>query len=156
MLLQCVRYVVQNNFFGLECTPQNPKVKRDAVPPNVLPGEHDRKQQQVLLEEDVLKPQSGCLGDGKRRSAETKEECFKTTGAVVCEHWDQVLQSDQVYPEQSKADSPAMVEEVAEDHLQYATETKDCHSLHLSSTENITSTSNIYDDEIWESSGAVV
>lgn len=156
MLLQCVRYVVQNNFFGLEGTLQNPMVKRDAIPPNVLPREHDRQQQQVLLEEDVLKSQSGCLGGGKRRSAESKEEGFKTTGAVGCEHWDRVLQSDQEYSEQSKVDSPAIVEEVAEDHLQYAEETKDCHSLHLASTENITSTSNIYDDEIWESPGAVV
>lgn len=44
-------------------------------------------------------------------------------------------------------------EEVDMDLIQNA---KDCHSHDLTVTENITPARNVYDDEIWESSGGAL
>lgn len=78
---------------------------------------------------------------------------------------DQRLENGHVCSEPSKdppADSVQSAEatagQVAGDFSQKAQQTssRDCHSLVLTATEKITSSSNVYDDEIWESSGAII
>ncbi|XP_070814065.1 FMR1-interacting protein NUFIP1 [Chaetodon trifascialis] len=157
VLLQCVRYVVRNNFFGLESRPQNLEALKDKATPAVPSGEHEGRQEERSEEvRDVSRSPVG----GKTSSADAgnKEDLKISKAAVVDQNFKgQRLHSDQVSSEPSKnpADSAARAEPFAEDFTQYAEETKHCHSLHSTSTEKITCTS-IYDDEIWESPGAVM
>lgn len=145
-----MRYVVRNNFFGLESRPQNQEGLKDRPTPAILTGEHEGRQEQQS-EEDGVEPRSASLVRGMRSSAEDLE----TSEAVVADQncQDQVLQNDQVYSEPSEdpVDSAAKAEQVAGDFIRYAEDTaaKEGHSLDLMSTDKITCTSNIYDDEIW-------
>lgn len=156
VLLQCVRYVVRNNFFGLESRHQNQEGLKDTPTAATLTGEHERRQEQPL-EEDRVEPQSASLGSGMGCSAEAgNQENFKTSEAVVADQncQDQVSQRDQMDSEPSKdtaEDTQARAEQVAVDFIQHVEETaaKDGHSLDLSSSEKTTCTSHIYDDEIW-------
>ncbi|KAJ4924234.1 hypothetical protein JOQ06_000474 [Pogonophryne albipinna] len=97
VLLQCVRYVVRNNFFGLESRPQNKERIKEKVP-HVIPTEEQEVRKEKPTEKD-------------------------------------------------RAVSPPPVDEEST--------VKDCISLHLMDTDTITPTSNIYEDEIWESPGAM-
>ncbi|XP_034072808.1 nuclear fragile X mental retardation-interacting protein 1 isoform X1 [Gymnodraco acuticeps] len=97
VLLQCVRYVVRNKFFGLESRPQNKERIKEKVP-HVIPTEEQEVRKEKPTEKD-------------------------------------------------RAVSPPPVDEEST--------VKDCISLHLMDTDTITPTSNIYEDEIWESPGAM-
>lgn len=151
-----MRYVVRNNFFGLENRHQNQEGLKDTPTAATLTGEHERRQEQPLVE-DRVEPQSASLGSGMGCSAEAgNQENFKTRGAVGADQncQDQVLQSDQMDSEPSKdiaEDTKARAEKVAVDFIQHIEETaaKDGHSLDLSPPDKITCTSHIYDDEIW-------
>lgn len=117
------------------------KDKRKAAAPN---GEHEvRKEKQP--EKDSAVPQVG------------NQEDLEISKAVVVDQncLEQGLQIDQVCSEASAA---ARAERAAGDFMQNAEETaaKDCHSQDSTSTDKITCVSNIYDDEIWESPGAVM
>lgn len=122
-------------------------------------GEHERRLEKPPEEARAV-PRSASLGGGERSSAEAcNREDLKTSKGVVdqdlplnCQ--DQGLQGGQACSEPSKdppVDSAASAEQVSEE-----TAAKDCQGLDLTATDKITSTSNIYDDEIWEGPGAVM
>lgn len=143
-----MRYVVQNSFFGLEGTPQNHEAIKNAA---VVTREHDGRQEpQPQPEEDGVQPWASTAVGGKRSSPED----FEAKEAVGTElaRRDQVLQSDKVHSEPSKLleDSAAKAEWCE------GTAAEEYPSLDLTSTVKTTSTSNIYDDEIWEGPGAVM
>lgn len=155
VLLQCVRYVVRNNFFGLESRPQNQEGLKDTPTAAILTGEHEKRQEQKL-KEDGVEPQSACLSSRMGCSAEAgNQENFKRSEAAVaeqnCQH--QVWPSNQMDSEPSKdiaGDTKARAEQVTVDFIHVEdTAAKDGHSLDLSSSDKITCTSHIYDDEIW-------
>ncbi|KAL7369507.1 hypothetical protein ABVT39_000971 [Epinephelus coioides] len=153
VLLQCVRYIVRNNFFGLESKPQNQKGIKDKVTPAIPTGEHEGRQEKPS-EESKSVPRSTSLGGGERSSAEvSNQEDLETTKAVADDQYS-CSEPSKDTPE----DSRASAQQVAGDLIQNAEETtaKDCQSLYLTGTDKIRSTSNIYDDEIWESTGAVM
>ena len=141
VLLQCVRYVVRNNFFGLESKAQNQAGMRDKPEAATPTGEHEERQK----EKDSAVPQDG------------NQEDLETSKAIVVDQncLEQGLQSDQVCSEASAA---VRAEQAVGDFIQNAEETaaKDCHSQDSTATDKITCESNIYDDEIWESPGAVM
>ena len=115
-----MRYVVRNNFFGLESRPQS----QNGVKDNVAAAEGRQE-----------KP-----SEEARASSTSAEDCNQeymgTSKAVVV---DQYLHT---CSEPSKIQEPPSTEEKT---------AKDCHSLDLTVTDKITSTSDIYDDEIWKS-----
>lgn len=162
VLLQCVRYVVRNNFFGLESRPQNLEGIKDKPTPAILTGEQEGRQEKQSEEARELSRSASLVG-GKTSSADAgDEEDLKISKAVVVDQnfKDQGFHSDQVSSEPSKnpVDSAARAEQFAGDLPQYAEESaaKHCQSLHSTSTDKIPCTSYIYDDEIWESPGAVM
>ncbi|XP_028249000.1 FMR1-interacting protein NUFIP1 isoform X2 [Parambassis ranga] len=120
VLLQCVRYVVQNQFFGLENKPQN----QEGV------GDKDTLAVRNEKQEEDASEESRALVGGERDAA---------VGARVCNLEDldrrKVPAADQDN-EQSDKDTTA---------------SKSCS--HVSTTTN--KTSNMYDDEIWDSPGTV-
>lgn len=148
VLLQCVRYVVRNNFFGLERRPENKEATKGKVTPAIPAGEHEGRQEEPSEARDELRAASGV--GGKKSSAEVELE---TNKADVVDQFlakngqDQVLQSGRVCSEPS-GDVDSSAGQVAENFIQNPEET--------TATDNITSTSNIYDDEIWESPGIVL
>lgn len=148
-----MRYVVRNNFFGLGGTPQKQKTKENESEPTTTPG-HDGRQ---LLVGDGANFQSGSLV-GRRRSLEdANQEDITKSERVAAEQINQekMLKHDQVYPVKAweSVDSPVSIEQAKMLNAE-ATVVKDCQSPDLSSTDKVTL--NIYDDEVWESPGAIV
>ncbi|KAK9523823.1 hypothetical protein VZT92_017712 [Zoarces viviparus] len=142
VLLQCVRYVVRNNFFGLESRPQDQRGMKDEVTPAISSREHTGRQEKP--------PDQAKAQFTERSSAEVNyQEELETSKAVVV---DQCLHT---CSEPSK-DPP--VEPVTHHFLRNAEETtvNDCHSLYSTGTDEIRASSDTYDDEIWESPGAVM
>lgn len=143
-----MRYVVRNNFFGLGGTPQKQKTKENEPVPTTTPR-HDGRQ---LLEGDKANFQSGSL----ERLVDANQEDIAKSERVAAEQINQekMLKHEQVYPVKAwdSLDSPASVEQAK---MLNAEETvvKDCQSTDLSSTDEVTL--NVYDDEVWESPGAI-
>lgn len=162
-----MRYVVRNNFFGLESRPQNQEGIKNKATPAIPNGEHGGRREKPSEEARALS-RSAYLVGGERSLAEaSNQEDSETSKAVVGDQYlpqnckDRDLQGDQVCSEPSKdlsVDSAASAEQVSREFIQNAEETaaKDCHSLDLTASDKITSNCNIYDDEIWESPGAVM
>ncbi|XP_042368971.1 nuclear fragile X mental retardation-interacting protein 1 [Plectropomus leopardus] len=143
VLLQCVRFIVRNNFFGLE----NQQGTKDKVSPAMSNGAHEGRQVKPL-EEAKHAPCSSFQVNGEKSSAEViNQEDLETSKAVV---------NDQHLRSCSEPSTDPPVDSGAGDFSQNAEETtvKDC--LNLMGTDKIRSTSNIYDDEIWESPDAVM
>ncbi|XP_026157604.1 FMR1-interacting protein NUFIP1 [Mastacembelus armatus] len=160
VLLQCVRYVVRNNFFGLEWIRTKPAVTSG----------HDERRQEELSEGITAGSQSASTAGGERSSTETgtaipedgSEEDLETSKAVavdppqICR--DRALPTDHVRSEQSRdlsLDTGARAEQVLGEFIQNEeTAGRGCRSVEVT-TDKITPTSNVYDDEIWESPGGV-
>lgn len=151
-----MRYVVRNNFFGLESRPQNQEGTKDKATPAVPTGEHEGRPEKPSEEVGAVL-RSAFLVGGERSSAEVELETNKAD--VVDQFLPQNCQdqNDRVCSEPSE-DVDSGAGQVAGYFIQNPEETtaRDCHSLDLTATDKITSTSNIYDDEIWESPGAVM
>lgn len=141
-----MRYVVRNNFFGLDGTSQKQKSKENKSILTTTPGEHDGRQ---LFKEDgansLVRRKRSLVEDNHRditpseNTAADQEEILKHE---VCplKFWDSV-------------DSPASIEQAQRLNAE-ETIIKDRQSPDLSSTDKVTL--NIYDDEVWESPGATV
>lgn len=132
-----MRYVVRNDFFGLENRPQNQQRINDKPAAAIKTGEHEgRREKRSEEHRGVPRPASLV---GSQEDLETSQ--------------DQGLQREHICSELSKdpVDSVAGTEKVAGDFIQNGVETaaKDCNSPDKT-------TSNLYDDEIWESPGAVM
>ena len=134
-----MRYVVRNNFFGLE----------DKVTPAIPTGEHKGRQEKSSEEARAV-PRSTSLVGGERSSVKVsyQEDLEKSKAAVDNQYLHTCSESSKDPP----------VEQVAGYLIQNTEETttKDCHNPYLTGTDQIRSTSYISDDEIWESPGAVM
>lgn len=154
-----MRYVVCNNFFGLESGAR--------LPEGVRAGEREGSQEKPAEEEVRAVSSSAAAAGGEKGSEQSgtvvpelcKNQHVETIQADVVDQ-DQDLQTDHVCSEQSRdppVDLTASAEQAAEDFIQNAgTRARDCHSLDLPITEKITAAFNVYDDEIWESPGCVL
>lgn len=144
VLLQCVRYVVRNSFFGLESRPQLQEAIRDA--------------QAVATTKQEERPSA----EVRAASGREEESQFTTTKAAGVEQHlpqssdDSGLDTCQAFSGQSEdppADSAAAGgEQVASDFMKNSEENG--HSLDLKTSDQVTL--NVYDDEIWESAGAAL
>lgn len=148
VLLQCVRYVVRNNFFGLEGE------RNDNRPvPTSTTTENDGSQ---LLEGDGVNSYSGSLVWRKRSLVEVNQKDIRQCESVASQEMysEQTLKPDHVYPVKAwdLVDSPASIE--AKSQNPEETVVKAYQSPKLSSTDKVSL--NIYDDDVWESSGATV
>lgn len=140
-----MRYVVRNNFFGAS---QKQKTKGNTPVTTTTPG-HEGRQ---LSEEDGANFQSGSLGGRRRSLLDAKKEDITKSERVAAEQINQeMLKRDQVYPVKAW-DSPGSTEQAK--MLNEETVVKDCQSPDLSSTDEVSLS--IYDDEVWESPGAIV
>lgn len=166
-----MRYVVRNNFFGLESRAKLQKGIR--ATPDLTTGEQEGRQGKPAKEEVRAATQSVSPAGGERSSAESgtavletcKKQDVETSKAIVVDQHppqncqDQGLLTDQVCSKQSSdapVDSAASAEQVSEDFIQTAEETtpRDCHSHDLAVADK--PAFNVYDDEIWESPGVVL
>lgn len=140
-----MRYVVRNNFFGLENRPPKQNGIKDKVTAASPTGEHEGRQEKPSEEARAL----------STSAEDCSQEDIGTSKAVVV---NQYLHTCSEPSKDPAVDSGASAEQVAGYLIQNAEEktVKDCHGLNLTGTDKITSTSNIYDDEIWESPGAVM
>ncbi|XP_035005850.2 nuclear fragile X mental retardation-interacting protein 1 [Hippoglossus stenolepis] len=145
VLLQCVRYVVRNHFFGLESTAAG--------------------ERQITKASDEVRAvsQSASLRGGERIPDVGNQEGLETSKCVVVDPYlpqngpDQDLLTDRVLSEQSddpRLDSAATSEQTGGSLIQ--NNVSNGHSLSLKIIDKITSAANMYDDEIWESPGAVL
>lgn len=153
-----MRYVVRNNFFGLE--------SRAQLLEGVRTGEHEGRGGKPAEEEvgALSRSMSPASGEKSLAQSSTTEACKKQDlGTSKADEvyqeppqngHDKCLMTDQVCLQQY-SDPPMDSTASAEDFIQNAEETtpKDCYGLDLPVTENITPASNVYDDEIWESPG---
>lgn len=145
VLLQCVRYVVKNNFFGLGGTLQKQKTLESEPVPTTTPGE------------DGANFQSGSLVGRRQSLVDANQEDITKSERVAAVNINQgkMLKCDQVYPEKvwDSMDSTVSIDQAkirnAEEKV-----VKDCQNPDLSSREKVTL--NIYDDEVWEGPGAIV
>lgn len=143
VLLQCVRYVVRNSFFGLESRSQLQEAIRDAT----------TKQEERPSEEVRAAAHSDASGREESRFTTTK-------AAGVEQHLPQSsvygLDNCQDFSGQSEdppADSAAAGgEQVSSDFMKNSEENG--HILDLKTPGQVTL--NVYDDEIWESAGAAL
>lgn len=153
VLLQCVRYVVRNNFFGLRGTPQKEKTNENKPVPTTTPG-HDGRQ---LSEGDGANFQSGSLLGRRQSLVDVNQEDIIKSERVATEQTNQekMLKCDQVYQVKTwdSEDSAVSIEQAKMLNAE-GTVVKDCQSPDLSSTDKVTLS--IYDDEVWESPGAIV
>lgn len=146
-----MRYVVRNNFFGLDETPQEQKTKNNGPVPTTTPGENGGRQ---LIE--GVNSSSGSLVWRKRSLAEANQEDIIKTERVAAEQMypEQILKRDHIYPVKAwdLVGSSANIEQAK---ILNAEETIviDCQSPDVSTDEVAL---NIYDDDIWESPGAIV
>lgn len=162
-----MRYVVRNNFFGLE--------SRAQLLEGIRAGEHEGRRGKPAEEDVGAVSQFAPLASGERDSAQsstavskacTKQDVGTSKADVVDQdlpqnHHEQSLMTDQVCSQQSSdppMDLTASAEQAAEDFLQNAEEMtpKDCYDIDLPVTENITPAFTVYDDEIWESPGGIL
>lgn len=146
VLLQCVRYVVRNNFFGLDGERND---KRPVL--TTTTTENDGSQ---LLEGDGINSHSGSLVWRKRSLVEVNQEDIRQRESVASQEMysRETLKPDHLYPVKAW-DSPASIEE-AKSLNPEETVVKAYQSPKLSSTDKVSL--NIYDDDVWESSGATV
>lgn len=140
-----MRYVVRNNFFGLGAAPQKQQTKENTPVTTSTPGHGGRR----LSEEDGANFQPGSLGGRRPGLLDANREDTTKSERVAAEQTNQeILKRDQV-----KAwDSPGGTEQAKMPNEE--TVVDDHQSPDLSSTDDVTL--NIYDDEVWESPGAVV
>lgn len=144
-----MRYVVRNNFFGLDGE------KNDNRPvPTSTTTENDGSQ---LLESNGVNSHSGSLVCRKRSLVEVNEKDIRQRESVASQEMfsEETLKPDHVYPEKAwdLVDSPASIEE-AKSLNPEETVVKAYQSPKLSSTDKVSL--NIYDDDVWENSGATL
>ncbi|XP_067349405.1 nuclear fragile X mental retardation-interacting protein 1 isoform X1 [Channa argus] len=152
ILLQCVRYIVRNNFFGLESRAQLQEEFKTPPPKEIR-----------VVPQFASSP---CVERCSAQSAPTapdvsKEEGLQRHGTVVVEQNLAQNYQEQICFEQTKdhtVESASSAEQVAEGFILNAKGTTgtECNSLDLTVTHKITSAFNLYDDEIWESPGGVM
>lgn len=143
-----MRYVVRNNFFGLESRPQNQKGIQDKVTPAIPTGEHKGRQEKPSEEARAV-PRSTSLVGGERSSVKVSyQEDLEKSKAVDNQYLHTCSESSKDPPVEQ--DAGYFIQNTEE------TTTKDCHNPYLTGTDQIRSTSYISDDEIWESPGAVM
>uniref|UniRef100_A0A3Q2U735 Nuclear FMR1 interacting protein 1 n=1 Tax=Fundulus heteroclitus TaxID=8078 RepID=A0A3Q2U735_FUNHE len=127
VLLQCVRYVVRNHFFGLESRSQDQEETEHKILPASSTSEHEGSSEE--------KPQS-------------------QLDSAVCDetHSERVIVPEAEHVEGSNGESANGTEGGHADCVQSVDEktATDQNSPDPSSADEITSKSNIYDDEIWE------
>lgn len=121
--------------------------------PAIIPGKQEEQS-----EKNSVEPLPPFPGEKMRSSAGNPGD-LETSEAVVVDKTCQEQDCDQVYTEPSKetVDLEARAELTAEDFTQCVDKAveKDSCSLDLTS-DKITCSSNIYDDEVWESPDAVL
>lgn len=149
--MQCVRYVVRNNFFGLESKPQSQEGTKTV--PSITTVQHEGRQEKPSQSVRLLGAECAATSHEGDQEDLVQSKDVLATGVESdrclpqnCQ--DQRLRNGHVCSEASKD-----TEQVAGDFSQDGEETtsRDCHSPVLTTPEKITSTSNVYDDEIWES-----
>ncbi|XP_056287281.1 nuclear fragile X mental retardation-interacting protein 1 [Pseudoliparis swirei] len=150
VLLQCVRYVVRNNFFGLESRPEDQRAK-DKVPSAISAGEFTGRPERPSDKAEARFPP---LVAAQRSSAEVNHLEESETGHAVLV--DQYLHPRSEPSQVSPADSAASVEPVPGHFTRNTEESTVKDGLYSTGTDEIRSTSNTYDDEVWESPGAVM
>uniref|UniRef100_A0A8C2XM03 C2H2-type domain-containing protein n=1 Tax=Cyclopterus lumpus TaxID=8103 RepID=A0A8C2XM03_CYCLU len=151
VLLQCVRYVVRNNFFGLESRPEDQRGVKDKVPPAISAGERAGRPERSSDKATSWFPS---LVGAQRSSAEVIYlEELETGNAVLV---DQYLHTRSEPSQVPPADSAASAEPVTGHFIQNAEETTVKDGLCLTGTDEIRSTSYTYDDEVWESPDSVM
>lgn len=137
--------MVRNNFFGLGGTPQKQKTKENEPVPTTTPRH------------DGANFQSGSLVGRRQSLVDANQEDITKSGRVAAEQINQerILKRDQVFPVKAwdSLDSPASNEQAKMPNAEETVD-KDCQSPDLSSTDQVTL--NVYDDEVWESPGAIV
>ncbi|MED6238968.1 hypothetical protein ATANTOWER_032948 [Ataeniobius toweri] len=133
VLLQCVRYVVHNQFFGLESRCQD----REEMKHKNLPASATIEHEQSSKEMPMSQPDS-TVHDERHSESITVPETGDVEGLNI---------ESAGRTEAGSADSVQSVEEkTATAHI----------SQDPTSTNNIACKSNIYDDEIWEMDEAVL
>ncbi|XP_035482036.2 nuclear fragile X mental retardation-interacting protein 1 [Scophthalmus maximus] len=156
VLLQCVRYVVRSKFFGLDSKSQIPST--GAIPT----GERDVRQKKpsddVRAVSHAASPSSGERSSAQSGVAVTEngnQEDLKTSTAVVVPQNCQDQSSLTVRVCSEQCEDP-LEESAASGKQVKVQEMSNGDSLHSEVTDKVTSASNVYDDEIWESPGAVM
>lgn len=157
MILQCVRYVVQNNFFGLETRPED---QQGIGASSAVAGGDCRKAQEKPSEEVVSLSLPASAVGGQRGSEEGSaasegssvpetegQDDTLTCGSTEADQcWDQSLHAD-------RALDPSVPQRAAVEQDEKGPVCQD-HVSAPFAPDQIRSTSNVYDDEIWESPGA--
>lgn len=129
-----MRYVVRNNFFGLDGAPEKQKTKEKEPIPTTRPGEPNERGRGPTLSL-ALSGEKGSLEQVNKedisKGERVKEEQINQKNDQVCS----------VTGQAKRLNSEGTV-------------VKGSQSLDLSSTDEFTL--NIYDDEVWESPAAIV
>lgn len=140
--------MVRNNFFGLGGAPQKQQTKENTPVTTSTPGHGGRR----LSEEDGANFQSGSLGGRRPSPLDANQEDITKSERVAAEQTNQeIWRRDEVCLVKAW-DSPGSTEQAKMPNEE--TVVDDHQSPDLSSTDDITLS--IYDDEVWESPGAVV
>lgn len=144
-----MRYVVRNNFFGLDGE------RNDNRP--VLTTTTTENDGSQLLEGNGVNSQSSSLVWRKKSLVEVNQEDNRKRESVASQEMysEQTLKPDHVHLVKAwdLVDSPASIEE-AKSLNPEETVVKAYQSPELSSTDKVSF--NIYDDDVWESSGVTV
>ncbi|KAM9836252.1 FMR1-interacting protein NUFIP1 [Aulostomus maculatus] len=146
VLLQCIRYVVRNNFFGLESKPDNQQGIRTTPEKRGTPSE----------EEGAERESGGGAAEGeaarhKKKHIPDVQEGAEPAGAAVDRRC-----RDRVGSEPSdEASVDSSVNAAASDEQDVGGLIQTDEETHTAA-ENHISTFHMYDDEIWESPGAVI
>ncbi|KAM8905637.1 FMR1-interacting protein NUFIP1 isoform 2-T2 [Spinachia spinachia] len=147
VLLQCVRYVVRNNFFGLESRPQDQRATKDGVTPLISTSECSERQEKPPDKSPAqLAPPVGA--ERSSTDVEYQEELEVSTAVVVEPYLHTCAEPCKDPP----VDSVGSADPATGRFIGNAEETavRDCRSLDSTGTDEIRSASNAYDDEIWE------
>nr|XP_040037101.1 nuclear fragile X mental retardation-interacting protein 1 isoform X1 [Gasterosteus aculeatus aculeatus] len=151
VLLQCVRYVVRNKFFGLENGPQDQRATEDRVTPLISTGERAERQEQPSAKTPARFAPP--LSAARSSTDDGFQEDLEASAAVVVEPY---LHTCTEPREDRPVNSAASAEAAARRFIGNAEETAVRDGTNSTGTDETRSASNAYDDEIWESPGALM
>ncbi|KAM9328544.1 FMR1-interacting protein NUFIP1 [Pholidichthys leucotaenia] len=140
VLLQCVRYVVRNQFFGLESESQ--KLVEIKEKEAVTTGEHDSRQEKLPQGPSAIS-QIPSLGHSA--------ECDRVEHLEISKMIAQDSESQQQPGDPAKDSTSA-----DQEFIQNGDEKTESNSHHSAAMDEIVASTNMYDDEIWEIPTAVV
>ncbi|XP_005744331.1 FMR1-interacting protein NUFIP1 isoform X1 [Pundamilia nyererei] len=156
VLLQCVRYIVRNHFFGLESRCHNQEKTGNKGTAAVTNGEHEGRWEESSEKIQVASPfaflissegHSAVLDLGSTEGLVTSEVSAVKQAPCILNH-----QGSTREPNEPTVESLGSVGDYTGDFIPNTEETtaSDVNHLDVSSKDGITCISNMYDDEIWE------